>query len=111
METTGIPAVIEQAYQAVACGGKIILVGQPHVEQSLTISSFASHYRGITVQDSEGGLTQPHIDIPRYVFLYKKGILKLDSLITDTYNLADINQAIRDMQSGKVVGKCAIIMN
>ena len=111
VETTGIPAIIQQAYQAVTSGGKIILVGQPHVEQSLTINRFASHYRGITVQDSEGGLTQPHIDIPRYVFLYKKGILKLDSLITDTYNLSDINKAIRDMRSGKVVGKCAITIN
>jgi len=110
VETTGIPAIIQQAYQAVTSGGKIILVGQPHVEQSLTISRFASHYRGITVQDSEGGLTQPHIDIPRYVSLYHKGILKLDALITDTYTLPDINQAITDMKSRKVIGKCIFTM-
>ena len=108
VETTGIPAVIQQAYQAVTSGGKIILVGQPHIDQPLTISRFAAHYRGITVQDSEGGLTEPHIDIQRYVFLYKKGILKLDSLITDNYHLSDINKAIADMRSGQVVGKCAI---
>ena len=111
VETTGIPAVIQQAYQAVTSGGKIILVGQPDVELPLTISRFAAHYRGITVQDSEGGLTEPHIDIPRYVSLYKKGILKLDSLITDKYHLSDINKAIADMRRGQVVGKCAITFN
>lgn len=110
VETTGIPALIQQAYQAVTSGGKIILVGQPHIDQSVTINSFASRYRGITVQDSEGGLTKPHIDIPRYVSLYQKGILKLDALITNTYTLSDINQAISDMKSRKVVSKCIIKM-
>ena len=110
VETTGIPAIIQQAYQAVTAGGKIILVGQPHFEQPLTISRFSSHYRGITVKDSEGGLTQPHIDIPRYVSLYKKGILKLDSLITNNYTLSSVKKAINDMQGGTVVGKCIITM-
>ena len=110
VETTGIPKVIEQAYTAVTTGGKIILVGQPHIEQSLTVKGFAHHYRGITVKDSEGGLTDPSIDIPRYVHLYKKKVLKLDSLITNTYNLSDINTAIADMKSGKAVGKCIFKM-
>ena len=110
VETTGIPKVIEQAYQAVTQGGKIILVGQPHIEQALTINRFAHHYRGITVKDSEGGLTDPTVDIPRYVNLYQNKLLKLDSLITNTYNLSDINKAISDMKSGKVIGKCIFKM-
>jgi len=110
VETTGIPKVIEQAYTAATTGGKIILVGQPPIQQSLTINGFAHHYRGITVKDSEGGLTDPTKDIPRYVNLYRKGILDLDSLITNHYNLSNIENAISDMKSGNVIGKCIITM-
>ncbi len=111
VETTGIPDLIEMAYQLVSAAGKIVLVGQPHHREGLSINNFSSYYKGLTVKDSEGGLTQPAVDIPRYINLYEKGILKLDSLITDTYTLDDIANAISDMRQGKVIGKCIITMN
>lgn len=49
-----------------------------------------------------GGETQPDKDVPMYVDLYLSGKLKLDRLITHTYSLGDINQALEDMEHGKV---------
>ena len=111
VETTGRAEVIEQAYKIVASGGRIILVGQPHIEQALILNSFASHFKGITVKDSEGGLTNPSVDIPRYINLYQNGLLKLDSLITNRYALQDINQVFSDMRNGAILGKSIIDCN
>ena len=110
VETVGVHALIEIAYSIASAGGKLILVGQPDFRQSLTIEGFSKNIKGLTVKDSEGGLTQPSVDIPRYVNLYKSGVLKLHELITNTYSLENINEAIGDMKDGKVVGKCIIKM-
>ena len=110
VETVGVPALIEIAYSIASAGGKLILVGQPDFRQSLTIEGFSKNIKGLTVKDSEGGLTHPSVDIPRYVNLYKSGVLKLHELITNTYSLENINEAIGDMKDGKVVGKCIIKM-
>jgi|3_EtaG_2_1085321.scaffolds.fasta_scaffold06403_3 S-(hydroxymethyl)glutathione dehydrogenase/alcohol dehydrogenase len=110
VETVGFPALIEIAYSIASAGGKLILVGQPDFRQSLTIEGFSNNIKGLTVKDSEGGLTQPSVDIPRYINLYQSGVLKLHELITNTYSLKNINEAISDMKDGKVVGKCIIKM-
>ena len=110
VETVGYPALIETAYSIASPGGKLILVGQPDFRDSLSIEGFSKNIKGLTVKDSEGGLTLPHIDIPRYVDLYQSGVLKLRELITDEYPLSSVNQAISDMKDGSVVGKCIIKM-
>jgi len=105
----GATAVIDNSTTNI-CEALVILVGQPDFRQSLTIEGFSKNIKGLTVKDSEGGLTQPSVDIPRYVNLYKSGVLKLHELITNTYSLENINEAIGDMKDGKVVGKCIIKM-
>lgn len=47
-----------------------------------------------------GGST-PNWDIPRQLALYQNGMLKLDELVTTTYELDAINDAFRDMHEGK----------
>jgi len=110
VETVGFPTLIEAAYSIASPGGKLILVGQPDFRESLSIEGFSKNIKGLTVKDSEGGLTQPHVDIPRYIDLYQSGVLKLRELITDEYPLEGVNTAIDDMKEGRVVGKCIIKM-
>jgi S-(hydroxymethyl)glutathione dehydrogenase/alcohol dehydrogenase len=40
-------------------------------------------------------------DIPKLLKLYREGQLDLDSMITNTYKLGDINQGYQDMRDGK----------
>jgi len=108
VETSGHPQLIESAYSLTASGGRMIMVGQPHYTKGLNIKGMADNFVGKTVKDSEGGLTNPAEDIPRYVKLYEQGKLKLDEIITNRYKLDDINQAINDIRSGKVLGKCIV---
>ena len=41
-------------------------------------------------------------DIPRLVRAYRKGELKLDELVSNTYPLEGINEAIAEVKSGTV---------
>lgn len=101
VECTGIPEMIELAYKVVAPGGRLILVGQPRYDKTVTLSWMRENYKGMTVMDSEGGQTQPHVDIPRYLNLYREGKLELDTLITHRYPLTEINKAVELVKSGK----------
>ncbi len=40
-------------------------------------------------------------DIPKLLELYRNGQLDLDSMVTNTYKLGDINQGYQDMRDGK----------
>ena len=47
------------------------------------------------------GSANPRSDIPRLAELYRKGQLDLDSMITRTYTLDQINEGYQDMRDGK----------
>ena len=100
VDCTGHPGIIQAGLDALAPGGKLILVGQPRQGQDVVFEDIQRNYRGITIMDSQGGLTNPDADIPRYIKLYQAGKLELDKLITNRFPLAEINQAIELMKSG-----------
>ncbi|MHB0968065.1 MAG: zinc-binding dehydrogenase, partial [Bellilinea sp.] len=100
VDCTGHPEVIKAGLAALAPGGKLILVGQPREGQDIVFEDMQRDYRGITIMDSQGGLTNPDADIPRYIKLYQAGRLELDKLITHRFPLTEINQAVELMKSG-----------
>ena len=59
------------------------------------------NFTGKLLTDSQGGGTDPSVDIPRYLDLYRLGKLKLDQLITHRFALDDINTALEKMRSGE----------
>ncbi len=48
------------------------------------------------------GGVRPAIDIPNYVDLYLAGKLKLDALVSRRRPLAEINEAVADMNRGEL---------
>lgn len=109
VDCTGVPGVINEGIKSVRPGGKVILVGQPPYGTDIVLTQASANYRGKTIIDSQGGLTDPAEDIPRYLHLYRTGMLKLDNLITHRFKLHDINKAISTMCSGKA-GRCILEM-
>jgi S-(hydroxymethyl)glutathione dehydrogenase/alcohol dehydrogenase len=109
VECTGAVEIIEQGYTLTAANGRMVLVGQPYHDKKLSIPLMRRHYCGKTLLDSQGGLTNPVIDIPRYLNLYRDGKLKLDNLITHHFPLDLVNNAIEMIKSGKT-GRCMLVM-
>ena len=111
IDTTGISNLIETACILTKGGGKTIMVGQPKLEENLTLHSFLQHFKGKVLMDSDGGLTNPDTDINRYLRLYKQGKIKLDDLITKRFDLSNINKALNTVREGlDFSGRCIISM-
>jgi S-(hydroxymethyl)glutathione dehydrogenase/alcohol dehydrogenase len=47
------------------------------------------------------GSGSPRFDVPNLLSLYATGRLKLDELVTRTYQLEDINTGYQDMREGR----------
>lgn len=102
VDGTGIPAVIEAAYEATNATGRTILVGVPRHDQKIRIDSLPLHFEKV-LTGSHGGDADPARDIPRYLRLAAQGRFDLKGMITHRYTLDQVNDAIADMRAGKVL--------
>ena len=107
IDNTGNPLVIEMGYEVTKAQGRVVLVGVPKQGSSISIYSLPLHF-GKGLSGSHGGEAIPYADIPRYRKLLDAGRIELHSLITDSFSLAQINEAIDAMRSGRVAGRCMI---
>jgi Zn-dependent alcohol dehydrogenase len=55
---------------------------------------------GKTIMASQGGGTNPDVDIDRYYQMHKNEVFNFEDLITHTFKLREINEAIQTLQSG-----------
>jgi Zn-dependent alcohol dehydrogenase len=76
------------------------MVGQPKRGDALVFPDAAGNFRGKVLMDSTGGHTSPNEDIPRYLMLYRKGLLRVDKLITHHFPLDRVNEALDVVRSG-----------
>ena len=53
-----------------------------------------------TIKATQGGKTSPTEDIPRYVKLHQAGVLDIKKIITHTFGLEEINDAVSLLKSG-----------
>jgi Zn-dependent alcohol dehydrogenase len=51
------------------------------------------------------GSSRPQDDIRRYVDLYQRGRLKLDELVSASYELSDTKHAVHDMEAGDITAR------
>jgi Zn-dependent alcohol dehydrogenase len=99
--------VIALASRITNARGRTVLVGVPPKDSTASISTLPLHFEK-RLTGSHGGECRPEIDIPRYVRLVREGRLQLASLIGKRYPLADINDAIDDMKSGRLAGRAIV---
>ncbi len=109
VDNTGNPDVISQCIELTKPAGKTILIGVPPKGARTAINTLPLHF-GKVLTGTHGGDGVPDQDIPRLLGLSQAGILDLSKLITATYSLSEINNAIDDMRSGKMSGRCLISM-
>ena len=94
-------------YKLVKKTGKVILVGVPKLNANIKIYSLPLHF-GLSLTGSYGGDGNPSEDIPRYLKLLDNGIWNIKDLITERYELNNINDAIKSMRQGKTAGRVLI---
>ena len=99
IDTTGSARVIEQAYGLTHADGRTILVGVPRKGDNVSIYTLPLHFKKI-LKGSHGGSISPDIEIPRLIGLVRAGQMRLDGLITHTFPLERINDALAAMRTG-----------
>ena len=98
--TVGAKQAFDSSYGMLAKGGSMVMVGMPAsgVMSEIDPGTMAAYSQNIL--GSKMGSARIQVDIPNLVDLYSQGRVKLDELVTKTYKLEDINEAIDAVKRG-----------
>ena len=100
IDSIGKAEVISSAFKSVRTTGTAVLIGLGALGEDAPID-MSDMVRGQkTVMGSYYGSTSPHESFRKIVDAYLKGTLDIDSLITRSYSLDQINQGFHDLVSG-----------
>lgn len=103
IECCGLTKVMLQAIDSIRkLGGTAIIVGNAPFGEKLCIDPRQFNL-GKKVLGTWGGDNNPDKDFLKYIQLVLSGKLNLDMFTSDTYKLSDINNAIKDLEKGKVI--------
>ena len=99
IDTTNVPAVIQQAIACLRIRGTYAHVGGGGITIEVPAGQLLF---GRTLMGVVQGDSVPDVFIPRLIDLYKQGRFPFDRLVS-YYALDEINQAIEDMHQGKTI--------
>ena len=99
-DTVGTPGTITQALECTRKGGNVVLTGLSRSDTLASIPTFPFVMQEKRLIGSLYGSGQPAVDIPHLVDLYQAGKLKLRELVSRTYPLAGVNDALTALASG-----------
>lgn len=101
-DTCGIPAVIDQAIEALDASGRLALVTVDGPGATLSVPILTLMRRSLTISGVTMGESEPKQLIPQLVDLVMDGRFPLGKL-TSFYSLDQINQALADQDRGTVI--------
>jgi S-(hydroxymethyl)glutathione dehydrogenase/alcohol dehydrogenase len=103
IEASGRPEVMRQAIaSARPRGGAAVIVGNARHGERVELDP-AELNLGKRVLGTWGGDNVPDDDFPWYATLVRRGVLDLGRMVERTYALDQINDAIDDLEAGRVV--------
>lgn len=103
IEAAGHPAALETAIALTGPGGRTITVGLPRPDARITVSPLGFVAEGRSLIGSYLGSAVPARDIPRFVELWRAGRLPVESLVSSTIALDDINTGMDELAEGRAV--------
>jgi len=101
--TVGVKSAFDSSYGMLAKSGSVVLVGMPAsgVMSEIDPGTMAAYSQNIL--GSKMGSARIQVDIPNLVDLYGQGRVKLDELVTKTYPIEQINEAIDAVKRGEAL--------
>ena len=103
IEAVGRAAALKDAYDATARGGVTVTVGLPPSNEQLSISALSLVSEIKTLKGSYLGSSDPRVDIPEYVNLWKQGRLPVEKLLSMTHPMSKFGEAMDLLDSASVV--------
>lgn len=112
----GVPVTMRQISEVVRAGefgrtrgGVAILVGVPMTPLELDSRFMLLGER--TYRASLGGSCSPGEDLPRFLQWHADGDLDLDALVTQRYGIDQINEAVEDLERGRIAGRSILVFD
>jgi alcohol dehydrogenase len=102
IEAVGNEQVIAQAYAATRRGGKTVAIGLPHPSRQLTIPAVSLIAEERQLLGCYMGSCVPQRDIPRFINLYRAGLLPVELLKSREIKLDQVNEAFDALDRGEV---------
>jgi S-(hydroxymethyl)glutathione dehydrogenase / alcohol dehydrogenase len=99
IEAVGRPASGELAVKSLKRGGTATILGMMPLQHSVGLSAMEL-LSGKKLQGAIMGGNRFPVDIPRLVDFYLRGLLDLDSIISETIPLSRINEGFEQMKRG-----------
>jgi len=99
--TSGNPAAVELGLGLVRRAGTVVIVGMTASDETVAFNPGDVADAATRILGCKLGGIRPHVDIPELVNLYAAGRLKLDELVTATFPLDRINDAIAATRRGE----------
>jgi Zn-dependent alcohol dehydrogenase len=98
-ECVGHPLLIRRAIDMLGTGGSCVLLGVPKLgtEASFVVGNL---YNDKSILGCRYGQTRPHHDVPLITRFYLDGRFMLDEMVSQTYDLGDIENALADLEAG-----------
>lgn len=100
IETSGSAKVAETAFEMLGEGAVLTLVGLPAHGTKISFDMTRFIPSEMSVRGCHVGSLRPRIDLPRYCEMYLRGSLDLESLVTSSYSLDEINLGFERLASG-----------
>ncbi|WP_426570029.1 S-(hydroxymethyl)mycothiol dehydrogenase [Streptomyces canus] len=109
IEAVGRPETYRQAFYARDLAGTVVLVGVPTPEMRLELPLLDVFGRGGALKSSWYGDCLPSRDFPMLIDLYLQGRLDLDTFVTETIALDEVEKAFERMHQGDVLRSVVIL--
>src|SRR5215510_12222673 len=107
-EVIGLGKTIEQAYACARQGGITIVVGAPSREDTVTIPAWSLMTEKV-IMGSVYGSARPRVDMPKLIDMYVNKKIKLDELVTRSYSLDEVNEAMAALERGEVARSVVVM--
>ncbi|MDX3639856.1 S-(hydroxymethyl)mycothiol dehydrogenase [Streptomyces sp. MB09-02B] len=109
IEAVGRPETYKQAFYARDLAGTVVLVGVPTPEMKLELPLLDVFGRGGALKSSWYGDCLPDRDFPMLIDLYLQKRLDLDTFVTETIGLDDVEKAFERMHGGDVLRSVVVL--
>jgi S-(hydroxymethyl)glutathione dehydrogenase/alcohol dehydrogenase len=108
IEAIGGSETVNQAFQMVADGGRVVVLGVAPMDAVVPIGITRLVRRGIQLIGSFG--CRVRTDMPELIALAASGRIDVRASITRRYRLDQINDAYEALERGEIVGRAIVVM-
>jgi len=108
-EMAGSVQAMELAYRITRRGGTTVTAGLPHPDARWPLQHVNLTAEERTVKGSYVGSCVPPRDMPRYIDLYRRGMLPVNTLMSDHIELEQINEGFDNLAAGHTVRQIVML--